>query len=284
MKKILIALFITLFFCTSAQAISVGFNVSGDGGTDGFYTINRLYLDGVDEADIAGNPSGAVFSDDHLWSFEDANGFFTESFTLDITSADLTGGGAYSASTLAAAYDANWDRYFVDVALEGQFIAGTAYFSSGAATMYIEKGTNKDYDGTDQMVAVLELNSNQTMVLDSTSVGEGVAGQIDMLFTYTASGHDFWDDATDALVGKQWLLSFFDGEIHVEEELFNMATTDYLEPTGWTHGQVVTGFGWNVNGLTADFTAIPEPATMFLLGSGLLSLVGIGRKRFFKKD
>lgn len=36
--------------------------------------------------------------------------------------------------------------------------------------------------------------------------------------------------------------------------------------------------------VSQEVASIPEPATILLLGSGLVVIAGIGRKKFFKKD
>jgi hypothetical protein len=52
--------------------------------------------------------------------------------------------------------------------------------------------------------------------------------------------------------------------------------------TNWNSdsGSALTGFDFKVNG--GDPPSVPEPSTLLLLGSGLLGLVGYGRKRMRK--
>jgi PEP-CTERM motif-containing protein len=37
-------------------------------------------------------------------------------------------------------------------------------------------------------------------------------------------------------------------------------------------------------GVGTEASPVPEPTTLVLLGAGLVGLVGVGRKKFFKKD
>jgi len=47
-------------------------------------------------------------------------------------------------------------------------------------------------------------------------------------------------------------------------------------------GMGFTPFGWTVE-VDGTMNAVPEPATLLLLGSGLIGIVGVARKRFLKK-
>jgi hypothetical protein len=106
--------------------------------------------------------------------------------------------------------------------------------------------------------------------------------------------------------GEYWLGGFQQDS----SESWNWATGEDWDYTNWGEGEAndfygtgseqylalwskYSGWGWNDEGAIGNITGyiaessatapVPEPATIFLLGSGLIGLAGIARKKFNNK-
>ncbi len=260
--KFIIIPFLLLFLYSTASAISLGFDPSGTGAT--FTDIIQFTLGGNPE--LADAPAGAENLHD-LWSYQDANGDFTESFTMQVNNADLVGLGGEWDLDGNGPIDYN---LWVDMTLTGNvdFLNQLATFSAGSATMYVDVDGNEDFTGPDTAVADFVLTLPAVMVLDDTVLDLGLEGDINLIFAFTATYFDFWDATVDQMTADGVLLALIgEGDISVAEIL--------------TIGDQ-TVIGWDLAAVEVEFTVVPEPATILLFGIGLLGLAGVVRKKFKK--
>ena len=92
----------------------------------------------------------------------------------------------------------------------------------------------------------------------------------------------FWEDPSEFGATSLGTWSY---DTEAKDVVYSTTSSDLLEylTNGDTFGIGVDPdchfFGTSI---TVE-TPVPEPATMLLLGSGLIGLAGFGRKRFFKK-
>jgi hypothetical protein len=143
-------------------------------------------------------------------------------------------------------------------ALTGKFWAGGTY-----RDMYMYNGTAWVYQGT-----YPDLGGNHHDGLE------------------IVSGKLF---ASDMTVDKMVMYNLPVANWNTPDKTFNFSGVADVEGMGFGPNQHFWIAGWNdgsfyeIGGGKLQHEVVPEPATMLLLGSGLIGLAGYGRKKFFKK-
>ena len=250
MKKFFLTLVVFLFCVGSAQAYWLNFDQAG---TQTYTQYEEWQM----TAKFTQNPDSGttVFRD--IWTYQDpVTGFFTENFSMNITEGRNDDLGIQDVFTLMTA----------DVYLEGTYFSDTNIQFTGGNVSVKKNGTE---------IGSLSYNSALVSELSGSLLGSDALGMkidIDFIFDPGLDPDYFGPDEQD-YANKGWLLSLVGGRIE-QNGLWFLPTEEDLQ-------QLL--ISWDNTGFVAEFKVVPEPSTIILLGAGLLGLLGLNRKKIFKK-
>lgn len=262
LKKAAIAVAITAAFGASqamAAQVSSGYTFTGAGAGSNF---TMLTADGTGGVSPVYGDNGGTFGGTN-------NVTFTWDGTVFNANSDYTGPGGTSNATLSSPTKfagANWVAHDVQVFAPGTYTFDTALGGGNteAGTMTMTVGAGQfgvhmlfDWGGNTNIDVVNVWNMNQTF----SNCGSAVADPAAVNCLYTGAANPTGNTASTV-----WLFASTDPD------------GDGTLGVPMAAGGPFQNFNANFN-TKGTLTAVPVPAAVWLLGSGLLGLVGVARRK-----
>lgn len=158
-----------------------------------------------------------------------------------------------------------------------QLGTGTNYWTQGTPAPYTGNAVVDNAPTPAEMIALSRSNVVNTLtfshplnkpVMAIVSMGQPglpVSYDFNQPFTVLSEGRGYWGDGSYTLAAGDILTG---RELHAAIQLDGRVSS-----ISWTESP---GEYWH--GITVGATAVPEPATMVLLGSGLFGIIGLRKK------
>jgi len=291
MKKIFLGILLSLFLCNFAYALPFSVDLDKDGTID---TIGENYVDALTYATV-----GAVDLTVTSVGVGTASGTFLETSLIKVNPANWKGGGITSPEmTIVMEGSGNFTADYNNTT---DAIGDQAFnFSSGNISIYIDdwdtngttyygqpgKTTDGSLYGANDGALVAQFNLNYGHgTLQSTP---GQSDNVDIWSLSTSvlnSGYLFFEGMKDFADVSNPLTGIF-VQMYTNDTNHLLLDTNIIGnmEAEFTENSVMQGSKtkriYVRSEGSAKFSVVPEPATMILLGLGLLSLAGISRKKF----
>jgi hypothetical protein len=118
------------------------------------------------------------------------------------------------------------------------------------------------------------------VVVDGSKILQITSNNASGSFKYNGS---IIGDQNTNYIGSLWKDYAFDmtpeGLLFISHTASSLLIQFFASGGGWQGGEDES---WGIDNLSVKVNPVPEPATMIMLCSGLIGLVGYGRKKFFK--
>jgi hypothetical protein len=149
---------------------------------------------------------------------------------------------------------------YTDVATDG---TATTYYTSGS-------GSIVDTGASQTIMTFTLVSSTPSLYSGSIFSPVGIQANVSTAYKVTNADTSYFQtlsgpSLTD-LISNGWLLALTEGNFTLKTASYDSIAHQYT-------------YGFTTDGVRADFNAVPEPATLMLLGFGLIGLACITRKK-----